>query len=95
MTTIENIRLVSSNRNDRLIWPNERTGFMTARSAYAFLRNNQNAARRNGPSSSHQTSKAMWKGNCKINWLPKVKHFLWRVAARCLIVIDVCLKRER
>lgn len=75
-------------RDDDLKWPFERGGKVTARSAYHFIRSQENNSENGEEAVEEASLKHIWTAIWKVRMLSKIKLFDWKLAAKALAVTE-------
>lgn len=75
-TAIQAIPLISQVLSDKFVWPMEKNGIYSDRSAY-HLQRSLHPFVAHAPQSSHQISHSVWNWVWHLSSLPKIKNFLW------------------
>lgn len=84
----------TSSAEDQLVWPFEKSGQVTVRSVYAFLKSREDVVGNGCASSSHQVSCRMWKNIWQIECPHKIRNFVWRAVSNKIAVASNLWKRR-
>lgn len=74
---------VEDRQDDKLIWPFDKCGEVTAKSAYDCIKSLLRDKVRAGSSSSRQIKKKLWKVMWVADVPPKIRNFLWKACSDC------------
>lgn len=85
---IHAIQLSSDLTTDYLIWSRDRSGNYSVRSGYHFRHSFTSRGLTHDPNTSHQVNPSVWTWIWKVNTLPKIKIFLWRLVNNSLATKD-------
>lgn len=93
MEAILRIPIPLSDGPDKLIWPHDGKGVLTAKSAYACIKATKMRVTDYMPPSSHVTDPLVWKNLQNIECPEKIRSFLWRAFVDALAVGSGLKKR--
>lgn len=81
-------------RADGLCWPHERSGKISARSAYHFIRSKaREAGASHDPNHQLQVDQNLWAAIWKTPVMPKVRTFAWKLLSKSVLVRERLVRR--
>lgn len=88
---ILNVLIPTEHKEDEMMWPFERGGRISSKSAYHFIQSKE--TRPDIGAADQASVQKMWSAIWKVRMLPKIKVFAWKLGAKVVAVRESLAQR--